>query len=259
MKSTAPRRLLFAMLAFFSVAAIAAACRDNGGDVTGASPGRPRFQEIYELDTLEVSACPPGTSGETPNCIPDPQPDYCTDNPSDPACDPCTTNPGGCEGPPDPCANSSCSGGGGSSNELPESWEGEDKCPNCGEKDMSTKQRAALVNLAHSIPCASMRGLAEQLLSSNSTSKVFTTWGGNLGVHADGVIYIYEGMFKPDGAGDLAAVRSPSQLRRTITHEVAHYYWSTIMHYEGHLDPSNPDFGDVHHSRWDSTMSECGY
>jgi hypothetical protein len=111
------RRMLLTLLAFFAIAAVASACRDGGG-VTGTDPeGGARFSEGYELDTLEVTACGPGTHGEDPNCEPDVSDDPCVQNPSSPGCgadDYCTIDPSlpGCS--QDPCTvdPTSCNGGG---------------------------------------------------------------------------------------------------------------------------------------------------
>jgi hypothetical protein len=112
--------MLLTLLAFFAIAVVASACRDGGG-VTGIDPeGGARFSEGYELDTVTVIACPRGTSGDYPDCVPDPSDDPCVQYPNSPGCSPdsddhCTMDPTlpGCS--QDPCAMdpASCYGGGG--------------------------------------------------------------------------------------------------------------------------------------------------
>jgi|GEM_PF-5974605 hypothetical protein len=257
------QRIVFTLLAFIALAAIVSACRDSGGEVTGIDPsGRPRFAESYELDTLEVTACPGGTSGEYPHCFPNETPDFCTEYPNDPSCapDPCTTDPFalGCDGGDDPCAEGGCEEYD-DGDPLP-SDDGEGLCPNCGEKNASDKQRAAVMNIAATIPCASMRNLASQVLASNSSFQVFTPWVGEVGWHSNGVIYINEEMFKADAEGDLAVVRSPAQMRMTLVHELAHYYWTYQQGYVNMapLGTAESQRGS-HHSNWQATMDECGY
>lgn len=113
--------MLLALLAMLAVAVVASACRD-GGSLTDPNGSRARFNEAYELDPIEVTACGPGTSGDYPNCVPDNQEcdptfdascnpggwdDPCTVDPSAPGCseDPCAMYPESCYGgeyPSDP-------------------------------------------------------------------------------------------------------------------------------------------------------------
>jgi hypothetical protein len=134
--------------------------------------------------------------------------------------------------------------------------ETEGSCPQCGEKDALVKQQETINEAIGKVRCESMQAVLRERLP---YMKVFTEQPAHLqgpgrkdlGYHADGVIYVYEGLWKNDAEGNPTIVRDWDQLVKVLVHEAAHAYWS---YYQGYWDRSG-----THHDRWDATMAECGY
>ncbi|HEX8674004.1 MAG TPA: hypothetical protein VF710_19050 [Longimicrobium sp.] len=118
------------------------------------------------------------------------------------------------------------------------------------------KQQETINEAIGKVRCESMKAVLQERLP---YMKVFTEQPAHLqgpgpkdlGYHADGVIYIYEGLWKNDAAGNPTVVRDWDQFVKVLVHEAAHAYWS---YYQGYWDPSG-----THHDQWDATMAECGY
>jgi hypothetical protein len=149
-------------------------------------------------------------------------------------------------------------GSGGNDGEplIPTEEETDGNCPQCGEKPPSAKQDSAIRDAIEKVPCASMKSVLQERLP---YLQVFTqqpahlqgTGRADLGYHANGVIYVYEGLWKNDASGNPTILRSPAQLIQVLVHEAAHAYWSYYMQYF--------NGSTTHHDRWKETMAECGY
>jgi hypothetical protein len=129
-------------------------------------------------------------------------------------------------------------------------------CPQCGEKDPSERQAQTIREAIEKVKCPSMKSVLQDRLPS---MQVFTQQPAHLqgpgpkdlGYHANGVIYIYEGLWRNDAAGNPTIVRSWDQFVQVLVHEAAHAYWS---YYQQYFSRSG-----THHDQWKATMAECGY
>jgi hypothetical protein len=141
-----------------------------------------------------------------------------------------------------------------------------DICPGCGERNPTPKERESIIAAMALVQCESMREVLQDRLSS---MQVFTEQPSDLadpsnpdkvmGTHANGVIYIWAGMWRRDAQGNpiydaqgRMILRNRSQfVKDVLVHEAAHAYW---CYYQGYFDGSR-----THHDKWRQTMSECGY
>ncbi|HEX8450470.1 MAG TPA: hypothetical protein VF647_00165 [Longimicrobium sp.] len=147
-------------------------------------------------------------------------------------------------------------GGGEEAPFVPTEEETDGNCPYCGEKQPLAKQDSAMREAIGRVKCESMKSVLQERLP---YIQVFTqqpahlqgTDQADLGYHANGVIYIYEGLFKNDADGNPTVVRDWNQFVQVLVHEAAHAYWSYYQQYSSGTG--------THHERWKATMAECGY
>jgi hypothetical protein len=132
---------------------------------------------------------------------PDPEEDY----------DPCDYDPASCYSggggwPGTGGGGGGTDGNGGSGSDeayIGTEEETDGNCPRCGEKAPTAQQDSAIREAIEKVQCESMKGVLQERLP---YLKVFTEQPAHLqgpgpkdlGYHANGVIYIYEGLWKND-------------------------------------------------------------
>jgi len=230
---------------------------DAGGVITTQECVNVREDGTCELAPIDATACQYG--GEYPDCNSQPvDNDYCGVQAA------CGGGSWGWTG----WGGGGNTGGPGADDEDPllTNNEIDDYCPGCGERPLDPKMVQSVRNAIDHVQCQSMRQVLQERLP---YMKVFTQQPAEyadpadpnkvMGVHADGVIYIWEGMWRHDAQGNLVydaygnlVLRSLSQfVKDVLTHEAAHAYWSYYEHYF--------DGVSTHHDKWQQTMAECGY